>query len=133
MALRRCKDGLKHSGGLANFEVLWKSISTVVAKYLLGLADKKGVEVEKKACFKVMAELNALRMSAKDKKEQAEVARHELNELKNKFNWFKLIWNAKFSWKVNFLKIFFFKPKPGYRMGHSHATFFFENFYYFSG
>ena len=72
-----------------------ESISTVAAKikrldneahYLLDLADKKGVEAEKRACFKVMAESNALRMSAKDKKEQAEVARHELNELKNKFN-----------------------------------------------
>ena len=41
---------------------------------------------QKRACFKVMADSNALRMSAKDKKEQAEVARHELIELKNKFN-----------------------------------------------
>ena len=126
VTLRRCKDGLKHSGGLANFEVTkeilaavkrsrkdLKSkektaekeckkrrnvglISTVTAKikrlayeaqYLLDLADKKGVEAEKTACFKAMAESNVLRMSAKDKKERADVARHELN----KFNCFKFI------------------------------------------
>ena len=41
------------------------------------------------------------------------VARHELIELKNKFNWFKFIWIAKFSWKVNYLKILCFNLNLG--------------------
>ncbi len=53
------------------------------SSYLVQLADKKGVEAEKKASLKYMAESNALRTAAKTKKEEAVNAAKELEFLKS--------------------------------------------------